>query len=149
MATSRLRHTATLLKNGKVLVIGGSNSGSGDSAAAYVKSAELYNPADNTWSSAGEMTTPRSGHTATLLPAGQVLVIGGNDGAHTLSSVEGYDPASNRWVTAAPMAVARWLHTSTLVAGGQIIVAGGSDGTNPLSSVERYDLATNTWYSSK
>jgi N-acetylneuraminic acid mutarotase len=149
MASPRLRHTATLLRNGKVLVIGGSNSGAGSSGAAYLNSAELFDPSNNTWSDAGQMVSARSGHAAVLLPGGQVLVTGGNDGTRALSSVEGYDPANNHWVLAAPMSVARWLHTTTLVPGGQVIVAGGSDGSSPLSSVERYDLSTNKWYSSK
>jgi N-acetylneuraminic acid mutarotase len=149
MNTARVRHTATVLQNGKVLVIGGSNSGTGQGGAAYLNSAELYDPSTNSWTQAGQMATARSGHTATLLPGGQVFVIGGNDGTRMLSSAEGYDPSANRWVQAAPMSVARWLHTSTLVPGGQIVVAGGADGSTPLSSVERYDLATNTWFSSK
>jgi len=57
-------HTATLLPNGKVLVVGD----------YYENSAELYDPAAGTWSITSHLITPKSGHTATLLPNGQVLV---------------------------------------------------------------------------
>lgn len=148
MATARIRQTATLLQDGKVLIVGGTNSGSGQAPAAYLDSAELYDAGSNTWSSAGQMANARSGHTATLLPNGHVLVVGGSDGNATLASVEDYDPAANRWVSDQPMSVARWLHTSTLLASGQLFVLGGADGNTVLNSAERFNLAAGTWSSS-
>lgn len=90
MQNARFDHTATLLPNGKVLVVGGSYKA--------VAGAELYDPASNTWAAAGTLATGRTSHTATLLPNGWVLVAGGrdNNGA-TLASAELYDPASNTW----------------------------------------------------
>jgi hypothetical protein len=70
MAVARTRHTATLLGNGKVLVVGGEN-GSGT-----LNTAEVYEPATNTWSSAGTLNSARRHHTATLLSDGKVLVVG-------------------------------------------------------------------------
>jgi len=66
MTTARVYHTATLLPNGQVLVVGG-----------YVSSTELYDPATRTWTATSAMTTARTKHTATLLPNDQVLVTGG------------------------------------------------------------------------
>src|SRR5687767_121157 len=65
---ARYDHTATLLANGKVLVTGG---GVGSHGA---ESAELYNPATETWSITGKLNPARSGYTATLLPNGKILV---------------------------------------------------------------------------
>jgi len=148
MATARIRQTATLLQDGKVLIVGGSNSGSGQAPAAYLSSAEEYDAASNSWTPAGEMTSARSGHTATLLPNGHVLVAGGSDGSSTLATAEDFDPAANKWSDEAPMAVARWLHTSTLLPNGQVIVLGGADGSTSLNSAERYNLSSGTWTSS-
>src|SRR5205807_1502163 len=69
MANSRSNHTATLLADGKTLVVGG---------FASEKTAELYDAAANTWTSAGALINARLGHTATRLASGQVLVAGGS-----------------------------------------------------------------------
>jgi len=89
MGTARAEHTATLLGNGKVLITGGRN-GTVLSGTALA-SAELYDPATNTWSSAASMGAARGSHTATLLGNGKVLVTGGYT-ATALSSAEIYTP---------------------------------------------------------
>lgn len=89
MSTARINCSITLLLNGKVLVTGGYNGYDKDSI--QLNSAEIYNPATNSWASAGNMNAARSNHTAILLPNGKVLVSGG-----TYSS-ELYDPESNTW----------------------------------------------------
>ena len=62
-------------------------------------SAELYDPANGTWSATASMIAARTGHTATLLPDGRVLVASGNGmeigiGSVMLVSAELYDPGS-------------------------------------------------------
>lgn len=84
-------HTATLLLNGKVLIVAGRSS-SGDST-----SAELYDPASNSWSPAGNMMVARTSHTALLLRSGKVLVWGGYGPAGVNPPAELYDPGSNTW----------------------------------------------------
>src|SRR5262245_14224503 len=76
MPRARDSHTATLLLNDKVLVVGGSD---GTNALA---SAALYDPITGAWTSTGGLVTSRSWHTATLLPNGQVLVVGGHSGSY-------------------------------------------------------------------
>jgi hypothetical protein len=73
-ATARGYHSATRLPSGQVLVAGGL------SFAGYTASAELYDPATNTWATAASMATVRYVHAETLLPNGQVLVAGGYNG---------------------------------------------------------------------
>ncbi|MFT5108303.1 MAG: WD40 repeat protein [Pseudoalteromonas tetraodonis] len=76
----RARHTATLLANGNVLVAGGNVLTSkylNDSPAS--NSCVLYDPSTNTWSIAPSLITARNAHTATLLPNGKVLFVGGRD----------------------------------------------------------------------
>ncbi len=148
MSTARQRHTATLLPSGKVLVVGGNGTPSADWHDG-ITSVELYDPTSNTWLSAASMNSARSGHTATLLPSGKVLVVGGNG----TTSAELYDPTSNTWMPAASTLVARNdYHTTTLLSSGKVLVVGGS-GKEPeewgdgLASVELYDPASDTWSS--
>jgi hypothetical protein len=135
MSVSRFGHSATLLKSGQVLISGGSD---GNDA---LDSAELYQPADGTFTSAGKMEDQRSNHTATLLPDGRVLIAGGFNDRY-LASAELYDPATGHFSPAASMAVARDEHTATLLDDGQLLVVGGMGGNSGpsqyLDSAEIY-----------
>ena len=97
MMTPRAGHTATLLTNGKVLIVGGSPS--------FPASAELYDPATGAFAATGNMTEGRAYHTATLLPDGKVLIVGGCANLTllldcilpALSSAELYDPVTGNF----------------------------------------------------
>ena len=153
MITPRYGHAATLLPNGKVLVEGGIPINS--STGTATNGAELYDPVSGTWTNTGAMNGAHYDHTATLLPDGKVLVVGGSDhynGAGT-NSAELYDPVSGTWSYTGTMNDARVVHSATLLPSGKVMVAGGV-GTNALSvpgiydsltSVELYDPATGTW----
>jgi hypothetical protein len=78
MITPRVGHTATLLPNGKVLIAGGFVDAAPNSSDFVTSSAELYDPSTRTFSATGNMNTPRSLHSAALLPSGKVLIVGGN-----------------------------------------------------------------------
>jgi N-acetylneuraminic acid mutarotase len=95
MAQGRVAHSATLLADGMVLVVGGQAE---DSGGVYLGSTEEYDPASNNWVQRAPLTRARAGHTATRLSSGQVLVVGGQDASGCLSSVERYDPASKSWI---------------------------------------------------
>jgi hypothetical protein len=90
MRAPRAGHTATLLKNGKLLVVAGR-------AAGDLTSAELYDPVRNSWSAAGNISAARTGHTALVLRGGKVLVWGGSGPAGHYLPAEVYDPDSNGW----------------------------------------------------
>lgn len=153
---ARYNHTATLLPNGKVLVSGGYSSLiTGTSvytlntySAGFLATAELYDPASQTWSATGSLATKRENHTATLLPNGKVLVTGGDAGfgSNVINSSELYDPATGLWATTGSLATARTRHTATLLANGKVLVVGGTDINGTLiSSAELYDPATGLW----
>jgi hypothetical protein len=108
----------------------------GASSTGALSSVELYDPANNTWTSAAAMGTARSSHTATLLPSGLVLVAGGGSG---IASSELYDPATNTWAASANLAAGRSSHSATLMPTGQVLVAGGF-GSALLATAERYDV---------
>src|SRR5689334_19982059 len=88
---ARFAHTATLLRNGKVLVAGGMSRN-----GVWLDSAELYDPATGRFTPIGRLHAQRAGATATLLPNGKVLIAGGNEGSGaSLASAEVYDPGTN------------------------------------------------------
>ena len=144
MSKARVSHTATLLPNGKVLIIGGSNSSDG-----YLASTELYDPKTGMFSATGSLSVPRSKHTATLLPDGKVLVAGGSYGAIFLSSAEIYDPSTGLFSVVNGMTTARISHTATLLPNGKVLLTGGFGGTSSSaiynSSAELYDPATGSF----
>ena len=100
---------------------------------------------DGTWTITGSLNTGRFLHTATLLPSGLVLVVGGNDPVYTTQSAELYDPATGSWTSTGSLSTARFLHTATLLANGKVLVAGGNFGNGTVASAELYDPATGTW----
>jgi Kelch motif/Galactose oxidase, central domain len=139
---ARWHHTSTLLGNAKVLIVGGSTTGTNGIATAA-----LYNPATNAWATAASLGTGRYDHTATLLADGRVLVAGGSDGAnHPLKSAEVANPAATAWTSAGTMTTERTGHTATLLQNGKVLVAGGVDtGGAETATAELYDPASNTW----
>jgi len=107
--TPRMRQPTTLLPNGKVLVAGGDNL---PSTGWLLSSAELYDPATETWTNTGSLNIGRELHTATLLSNGKVLVVGGH-GSDNLASAELYDPATGTWTNTGSLNAARFHHTAT------------------------------------
>jgi hypothetical protein len=89
------------------------------------------------------MMTARSGHTATLLPTGKVLVAGGN------ASGELFDPATENFTPTGSMTTSRYGATATLLPNGKVLIAGGfgsGNGELPrLNSAELYDPVAGTF----
>src|SRR4051812_7890988 len=77
MNMPRFSHTATLLADGRVLIAGGETLDGRTGAFITESSAELYDPRTGKFTRTGDMTTPRFGHAATLLPNGRVFIAGG------------------------------------------------------------------------
>jgi hypothetical protein len=116
---SRSGHSATLLSNGRVLILGGYNG-------SYLKSAVIFDPRTLRFASVGSMNVGRSGHTATLLPDGTVLITGGvGDGWSFLASAEVYDPRTGKFTPVKSMSVERESHTATLLRDGRVLITGG------------------------
>jgi len=139
LTQGRSNHTATLLPNGKVLVVGGSKD------HYPLASVEVYDPEDPTtraWSPTGSLVKAHSNHTATPLPDGKLLVVGGFGSEPALGSVEVYEPTTGVWSSTGSLTQARRLHTATLLPNGKVLVAGGRSSDSSLGSVEVYDPLT-------
>lgn len=89
------------------------------------------------------MLEPRSGHTATLLPDGRVLIAGGMRGNQDFyKSAELYDPATGKFQPTGEMHQRRVGHIAVLLRTGKVLVAGGWVGDGGTDSAELYDPAT-------
>ena len=137
---ARAGHTATMLRNGKVLVAGGWTGLDPGGYPINADSAELYDPDAGTWSVTGRMNIPRSGHTATILPDGRVLVAGGSRSDYTPTELaEVYDPVSGKWNPTGSLNTARQYHTATLLPTGKVLVLGGTGDYSRPNNAELYD----------
>jgi hypothetical protein len=138
MHVPRTGHTATLLNDGKVLIVGG-----GDATA------EIFDPESATFSFTGPPVEGRLNATATLLPDGKVLIAGGMgltagpDGfLPLLNTAEIFDPAAGAFSSTGNLVQARRQHTATLLGDGRVLVAGGyADHICFTASAELFDPA--------
>ncbi|TLY21390.1 MAG: hypothetical protein E6K68_06295 [Nitrospirae bacterium] len=134
---ARAGHTATLLPNGTVLIVGGN-----DASGRAMATAELFAPATGLYAQVpAALPVPVSGHTATLLKNGTVLIAGGVAESGTpIGYAQVFDPATGRFSGPTNMASPRSEHTATLLKDGRVLLAGGTaDGATPLADVEVYD----------
>lgn len=145
---ARANFTATLLRDGRVFVVGGVNASNG-----VLNTTWLFNPLTWTWSAGANLNTGRHSHTATLLRDGRVFVVGGNSGLGEIGKAEIYDPVANTWTrtTAAPISgndlgIPRLNHTATLLPDGKILIVGGFTAIGgPIIYSEGFDVDFSTF----
>lgn len=151
LMAARMLHAAAELIDGRVLLAGGLPASGSDVYAT--STSEIFNPVTGAFTPSGSMASPRTGHTATRLPDGKVLIAGGRNstcwyGCLELiwASAELFDPATGTFTPTGRMAQARYGHTATPLPDGRILIAGGTTpdlpDTDVSSSVELYDPAT-------
>ena len=140
-------HTATLLKDGRVLMAGGLIYETGSKASAK---AWIYNPANQAINPVPDMKQPRGGHQAVLLNDGTVLVMGGREGSayKPLAQAELFDPKTKTWSKVADMPGTRSSHRAVKLANGKVLVVGGYGlGSTYYDSFIMYDPKSKTWVS--
>jgi RHS repeat-associated protein len=127
--------TVTRLADGRWLILGG------EGPAGPMSTAMVIDP--NTGRHTTLVAQPRAWHTATVLPDGTVLVVGGIGlGGQVAGTVDIFDPTANVIV---PLGVdgslARARHSATLLPDGRVLIVGGigSDG-EPRNDGELWDL---------
>ncbi|MEO8470422.1 MAG: kelch repeat-containing protein [Chloroflexota bacterium] len=148
LGDGRQIHTATALRDGRVLIVGGY-----DNEDRELASAVLYDPATDTFVPTDPLTEARGYHTATLLADGRVLITGGGPaswpGSITgitgpfLASAELYDPQTGTFSPTGSMATAREVHTATTLTDGRVLITGGADfQSRSVATAELYDPRT-------
>jgi hypothetical protein len=146
MTTARANAAAIRLRDGRVLICGGTATGE---IGGVLASAELFDPVARTFTATGSMTTPRTGQTITLLQDGRVLLTGGDKNAgyrSQLASAEIYDPKSGTFSATGSMSTPREGHTATALRDGTVLVVGGSpNGIQATTSAEIYDPGTGSF----
>lgn len=123
MSGPRKDHLASLLKDGRVLVVGGGPS-----------VAEVFDPVTRTWTPAGTANVSPY-DAATRLDDGRVLVTG------TVAQL--YDPTTNGWSAAATPLVSNYLHAMATLNDGTVLSFGGKGAFN--GECQRYTPATDSW----
>ena len=90
----------------------------------------------------GRLAVPRTGHAATPLADGRILITGGRDNAGIIvATAEVFDPANETSTAVAILNTPRIDHTATLLADGRVLIAGGTSASGALTSVEIFDPA--------
>lgn len=151
LMSARVGHSATLLKDGRVLVVGGANLSALGSVVSTLSAAELFDPTTGRTTTVGSLGFARAFHTATLLKDGRVFVAGGMSPSvgTALATAEIFDPAAGTFRNAAalPESRGRASHTATLLPDGRVLLSGGwghGDGDTRvvLDTAEVFDPAT-------
>jgi hypothetical protein len=146
LAMPRAYHSATLLADGRVLVVGGERE-----SGYYFTDTEIFDPAKPAgaaWSMGPSLFEARRGHSAILLASGELMISGGDsNGLDALSSVTFLKPGASSWTLGGlPIKEPRRNHRSTLLPGDKVLLSGGSRGAagSPvyLTSLELHDPKT-------
>jgi hypothetical protein len=131
MAVARIQHTATLLNDARVLIVGGTEGGGEGEAATTT--AELYDPSSGIFTLTGSTASERTDHTATLLASGEVLVVGGWNG-HAADAPDDppwdplfgelFEPSSKAFKPTSGMSTIRIGQSAIRLADGKVLVLG-------------------------
>ncbi|GHH82765.1 hypothetical protein GCM10018793_43150 [Streptomyces sulfonofaciens] len=156
MTDVRSDHCAVRLPDGRVLVVGGITHTDVYRWAGQ-SFCELYDPVTGTWSPTGSLRIPRSGHQATLLADGTVLVTGGvalegrkSRTFHPQSPwhTELYNPAAGTWTPAGNMPIGRAHHRALALPSGRVLVLGGAHSATydaGYAAAAVYDPRSRAW----
>lgn len=118
MAVPRISHTATLLEDGRVLIVGGVEPAPPPFFSVPSRIAELFDPRSGKFRRIGSTIFDHAGGTATRLSDGRVIIVGP-------VSAEIYDPETASFSSAGNLIESRRAHTVTLLKDGRVLIAGG------------------------
>jgi hypothetical protein len=129
-------HAAVPTADGAVLILGGSR---GETTVS--ESIDRFDPATRTFTRIGSLRTGRSNHTATTLPDGRILVLGGAVGVEIGAVADVVDPRTGAVSDGGTLQQPRFRHAAVALADGRVLVVGGRN----RPTVELWDPATSTF----
>lgn len=136
---ARTRHSATLLEDGRVLLIGGEGEG------GALASAEAYDPETGTFVALGSLQHARYDHQSVLLADGRVLVVGGVQGITRVPQAEIFDIETENFREVSSLTEPRIGHTATRLQDGAVVVSGGLGDEAFATALEIFDPAAETF----
>jgi hypothetical protein len=150
LGQARAGHVTVTLTDSRIMAIGGTLAtvSGGVLSNTFLASCEIYSEGTGTWSSTGALATPRSGHSATRLQDGRILVVGGQSTQYGngLTSCELFNPATGIWTATGSLAIGRYEQSAALLQDGRVLVTGGATThTDYPTSCEIYDPSSGTW----
>lgn len=147
LAAERIFHTASVLPDDSVLIVGGERDPREAPANVEPVIADVERFQNGRIDTLAPLHEARARHSATVLNHGSLLVAGGIDAAgKALTSVELWNPARGNWQAMPPLAVARYDHSAVLLDDGRVMVVGGADSNGkPVRAVEIWDPRMQTW----
>ena len=142
---ARAGHSATLLPDGRVLLVGGSQHGR-HGRVRTLDSAEAWDPTTGTFSEAGTLATVRTGHLAVLLGDGSVLIVGGESHDGEVESaqptfradLERWDPLTATFGPAGSLTGTDWVDSATVLTDGRVLIV-GSGSRAGMAQAELWD----------
>ncbi|TAG00462.1 MAG: hypothetical protein EAZ30_13025 [Betaproteobacteria bacterium] len=142
LGEARARHSATLLPSGKLMLIGGVNQ---STSTSYRSSIETFDPVTGDATLEPAMATARADHTATLIPTGAVIAVGGRSSASAVTTTTAVArSAAEVSVGSASNCGVRFHSAIATLADGRVVISGGAENvSNQLVDTRIYDPTTN------
>lgn len=135
---ARAAHTATLLNDGRVLIIGGSVAPYRTQRKATIfeefDKVEVYLPDIKKFKVINQMNENRVAHTATLLKDGNVLIVGGTGS----TGEKIYDVNHNKFINVGNLNIKRYGHSAILLDDGNVLIVGGA--TNGVGFAKEIEI---------
>lgn len=147
LARARWLHEAVRLSDGSVVVLGGRSNqpAQGQGPGAAVAEAERFDASSGTWHAVPGLNEARQ-RTAAVAHADTVTVVGGQTTSSSTNYVESWTPGAASWVLGEHLSMALSAHSATLLPSGDVVVIGGEPPNEvDTARVQRFDAAQKRW----